>query len=108
MKLTHKLVFHIPEMAMVDGRITPVAIDELLARLAEELQKVGVLSLYTINATGFYKGRSYPEKLVTLFWQSDTEPLQGLFRLWFQKHNDQLQQEAMAYEVDGVLYTENL
>ena len=108
MRLPHKLVFHIPEMAKVNGRITDVPIGRLLSGLADELQQAGVLSFYTINATGFYKGRSYPEQLVTLFRQDDPAPVQDLFRRWFREHNDQLQQEAFAFEVDGVLYTESL
>ncbi len=108
MSLPHKLVFHIPELALVNDTITPVSIDELLAGLADELQQAGVLSFYTINATGFYKGRSYPERLITLFWKDDPAPMQELFRRWFRENNDQLQQEAFAFELDGVLYTESL
>lgn len=108
MKLEHKLVFHIPELALVDGELYGVPVDRLIRVLAEELQGAGVLSFYTISATGFYKGRSYPEKLITVFCQDDPAPLQDLFRRWFRENNDELMQEALAFETDGVLYTESV
>ena len=108
MRLEHKLVFHIPELAAADGKLFSVPADALIKALAEELQRAGVLSFYTISAAGFYNGRSYPEKLITVFCRDDPAPLQDMFRRWFRAHNDELRQEALAFETDGVLYTENL
>ena len=108
MKLLHKLVFHIPELALVDGEPFSIHLDPLLSKLANGLQEAGVLSFYTINATGFYKGRSYPEKLITLFCQDDPAPIIEVYTRWFRENNGELQQEAFAYEADGVLFTESL
>lgn len=57
---------------------------------------------------GYYKSRSYPEYLVTIFCDDDTYGVTDIFREWFRKNNGTLLQDSMAYELDGVLHEEDL
>lgn len=57
---------------------------------------------------GYYKSRSYPEYLVTIFCDDDKYGVTDIFREWFRKNNGTLLQDSMAYELDGVLHEEDL
>lgn len=67
----------------------------------------GADGLYDIDAVGYYRGRSCPEKLITVFSQ-DVERYVEYFRQWFRENNVTLRQEALACEADGVWYIESL
>ena len=108
MKLTHKLVFHIPQKALVHGVALEIPFSALFPNLVTALYDAGVSGFYVVDGVGFYEGRTYPEKLVTVFCEDAPEDVEKAYRDWFRHFNDVLQQEAFAYEVDGVLHIEKL
>ena len=107
MELKHKMVCHIPGMAWCDGSPEILPMDRLIQELANEFEQSGASGFYVMDATGYYKGRSYPEKLVTVFC-NDVQKYAETFANWFRGNNETLQQEAFAYEADGVLHIEML
>lgn len=108
MKLPHKLVFHIPQKALVHGVALEIPFSELFPNLVTALYAAGLSGFYVVDGVGFYKGRTYPEKLVTVFCGDTMEAVESAYQDWFQRFNDVLQQEAFAYEVDGELVIKDL
>ena len=107
MELKHKLVCHIPGMAWCGGSLETLPLDRLLQELANEFEQSGASGLYVMDAAGYYKGRSYPEKLVTVYCD-DAGKYAEAFVNWFRGNNETLKQEALAYEMDGALRIEIL
>ena len=107
MQLQHKLVFHIPEKAWRPYGYVDLKIESHLDQLLDSLKLSGYTSLYIENATGYYNARSYPEKLITIYYSNNIEKLLNIFRDWFLT-NHNFYQEVMAYELDSSMYLEQL
>ena len=103
-KYQHKAVLHIPQQAWVDGELVDLDLTEALEKLSENLEAAGITSYYETQATGHYKGRSYPEMLLTIFGTAETSVAVNVFMLWYGANRDTLRQEAFAYELDGELF----
>lgn len=102
MVLSHKLVFHIPQKKWQDGCLEPIS-DDISVNLIKDLNKAGCDSMYLQKVTGCFKGRSYPELLITLFCLCDTDAkiAEGIFEEWVHQYGEALEQEEWAYEKDG-------
>ena len=101
--IPHKLVFHVPLKAWVDGFMVDIPAHSRMEEFIDDLAGIGITSLYYIeNCVGVYNDRTYPEALITLFCDADHAPTAVvLFEAWAAKNNDDLKQEAYAYEKDG-------
>ena len=100
--IPHKLVFHVPLKAWADGRLIDIPARDRADQLAEDLEGIGVSSFYITTCEGVYSGRKYPEMLITAFCDDDHAPVAAtLFEAWAAQNNDDLRQEAYAYEKDG-------
>lgn len=109
MTLNTKIVLHIPLVAWKDHAITPIDYAAFKHLLLVALEDAGASSLYTVQATGYYKGREYAETLWTIFCEeTDRDRIVEAFRRTFREHNDIMQQEAFAYECNGTLHVEEL
>lgn len=102
--LKRKAVLHIPQMAWENGELVDIDLAGALEELLENLAEAGVTSLYQTQATGYYKGRSYPEMLFTVFGIAETTAAVHIFEAWNKKHKGILKQEAFAYELDERLF----
>lgn len=103
-----KLTFHIPCAAWSNGLIE-INYKAFKQYLLEGLAAIGLTSLYSVQAKGYYKGREYDEILLTVFCkEQDCDAAAEVFRQTFRVHNDLMRQEAFAYECNGVLVVENL
>ena len=108
MNLTEKLVFHIPEKAWCVDHFEDINAEEVVS-LAGALEKAGMNSFYTQKVTGYCNGRSYPQRLITVFCEDgQSAVLAGLFEDWFRTHNVELRQEAFSYEWNGTLCVREL
>jgi hypothetical protein len=94
--LDEKFVFHIPLSRFSGGKLIPIDIADISEELLEELSANGFDSLYITNTRGYYKSRCFDELLITIFTSKDDLPV-SIFVEWFEKHNDVLGQEALAY-----------
>lgn len=95
--LDNKYVFHIPLFKYENGQLTPLEIDDLLDDLLNEFTENGFRSMYMSNVRSCYCGRTYDERLITLFTTQDRSP-EEIFERWFRKNNEILRQEEFAYE----------
>ena len=91
----HKFIFHIPCCKYQNGTLTPAPWQQVVEEFSLALYKY-TDGFYITDAIGCYKGRSYPEKLVTAY--CDAAVVTDFLRI---AHI--LQQEAYAYEMDGEL-----
>lgn len=108
MEYTTKLTLHVPRYAWENGLI-PVAYGAFKERLLNALEAAGATSLYTQEATGYYKGREYGEVLWTVFCEEqDRGSIVEAFRETFKSENTYMKQEAFSYEANGVLTVEEL
>lgn len=100
-ELEHQLVLHIPTRKYVKDRFVEVDGDQFVKTMLEGL---GATSYYVTKALGSYKGRVYPEKLVTIFLKAAAaERVDYWFKHAIVKCHLNLRQEAYAYELDGKL-----
>ena len=106
MELREKLVFHVPEETWCEDHLESIASGHALDDLIGTLKDAGVISLYSQNAMGYYKGRCYHEILFTIFCvdQARAKVVVEIFENWFRTYNGVLKQEAYAYEWNGILY----
>lgn len=104
MILHHRMVLHVPEKRLVDGKLEDVTIGQGSVKfaLAAHLLDAGIDSYYTQEVEGRYKGRKYPEIIATVF-TDDPEAVAEIFTRFFAKYNRDLQQERYAYEKDNEL-----
>ncbi len=108
MEYKTKLVFHIPCATWNNGLI-PVNYNAFKQILLEAFAEIGLTSLYTVSAKGYYKGREYDEILLTVFSSlRGANAAVNAFRKCFKERNNLMKQEALAFERDGVLIVEAL
>ncbi len=106
--LPEKFTVHIPHYRW-NGKPEPIDYQAFIRQLAEGLESLGIDSFYTTPATGYYKGRSYDETLLTLFCTADVaDAVAGVIENLFRTNNHLLQQEAFAFERNGVLWVGEL
>lgn len=100
--LSNKISFHIPGFKYVEGKMLNIYLDDFKAVLYNELQKVGIEAFYAEKAIGYYKGREYPQEIITVFF--DKEDVLGCFVHAVCCMRDSLNQEAYAYELNGTMF----
>ena len=91
----HKLVFHIPCCTYKDGVLQPAPWQQVIDDFAEVLYAY-TDGFFVTDAIGYYKGRSYAEKLLTAY--CDAKVTADFLRI-----ASVLEQEVYAYEIDGRL-----
>lgn len=112
--LDNKYVFHIPLYKYADNKLIKLNIDDIVANLADQLNKEGYESLYITKVKSHYKSRSFDEILITIFISqkrvSDNkqELPDKIFKKWFKQNNHILQQESYAYEHNNSMIIESL
>ena len=97
--LSNKISFHIPGFKYVEGKMLNIYLDDFKAALYDELQKVGIEAFYAEKAMGYYKGREYPQEIITVFFEK--EDVLGCFVRTVYSMRESLKQEAYAYELNG-------
>lgn len=103
--LSNKISFHIPGFKYVEGKMLNIYLDDFKAALYDELQKVGIEAFYAEKAMGYYKGREYPQEIITVFF--DKEDVLGCFVRTVYSMRESLKQEAYAYELNGQMHIYN-
>ena len=101
-KLTNKLSLHVPCCKYADGVIVDIDLSGFKRALNRELQQLGLDAYYTVSAEGCYKGRVYPQEIITVFFNE--EDVLRCFVKAVYEQREQLQQEAYAYELNGEMY----
>jgi hypothetical protein len=101
--LKNKHVLHIPLSRFVNGELEMLDIDDLLEELFRKLEENSIEGFYITRATGFYRFRSYPELLITVY-SNEKGTVEEIFEEWFQTHNKVLCQEAFSYEANDRLH----
>lgn len=101
--LSNKISFHIPGLKYIEGKMLNIYLDDFKAVLNKELEKVGIEAFYAEKAVGYYKGREYPQEIITVFF--DKEDVLRCFVRTVYEMRDSLKQEAYAYELNGVMHT---
>lgn len=101
-KLVNKISFHIPGFKYVDGKMLNIYIDDFKEALAKELACISVEAFFSEKAIGYYKGREYPQEIITVFYND--EDVLGCFIKVVFKMREALRQEAFAYELNGTMY----
>ena len=100
--LINRISFHIPGFKYIEGKMLNIYLDDFKAVLNKELEKVGVEAFYAEKAVGYYKGREYPQEIISVFF--DKEDVLGCFARTVYSMRDSLNQEAYAYELNGKMY----
>lgn len=108
MIFNNKIILHIPEQAWINDKLQDIPIRKLIDILTVRLQDAGFHSFYITRVKSFYKGRSYPEKLITLYCADEYEKVIDIFSDWFIENNNLLRQEAFAYEYNNSLCIKEL
>lgn len=94
----HKLVFHIPCYMYKDGALQPAPWQQVIDDFAKVLYE-HTDGFFVTDAIGYYKGRTYAEKLLTAYCDAKVAAdFLHIARI--------LEQEAYAYEIDGRLIIE--
>ena len=99
----NKHILHIPLSRFVNGELEMLDIDDLLEELFRKLEEKDIEGFYITRATGFYRSRSYPELLLTVY-SNRTNIVEAIFEEWFRAHNGVLCQEAFSYEANDRLH----
>ena len=104
-----KLVLHIPHYAWENEQLVKIDYASFKEYLYEQLKEIGLISWYSADARGYYKGREYDEELLTVFCD---EPMRDtiieVFERTYFDLRDLMRQEAFAYECDGTLHVTDL
>ena len=100
--LINRISFHIPGFKYIEGKMLNIYLDDFKAALNKELEKVGIEAFYVVKAVGYYKGREYPQEIITVFF--DKEDVLGCFARTVYSMRDSLKQEAYAYELNGKMH----
>lgn len=103
-KPCHKAVLHIPLQAFQDGTLADIDISKEIDDLIARLESIGITGLYEIQDTGHYKGRAYPETLLTAYGNDNLLQVPDIFKRWASENKAKLAQEEYAYELDGELF----
>ena len=107
MILDCKYVLHIPLSRWENGSLIPLDVDEQLNELINDLEVHGFDSFYVTKVESYYKSRNFDELLLIIFASSEG-CVEEIFRDWFLKNNDVLDQEAFAYELGNKMIIETL
>ena len=109
MELRNRLAFHIPEKSWRENHLEDIDVDAEMSDLLRGLENAGASSFYVQKVTGYYKGRQYPERILVIFcdYESEAYALADVFENWFLSHNGALRQEAFSYERNGTLVVKN-
>lgn len=94
--LTNKISFHIPGFKYIEGKMLNIYLDDFKAALNKEFGKIGIEAFYAEKAIGYYKGREYPQEIITVFFDNFARTVYSM--------RDSLSQEAYAYESNGTMY----
>ena len=94
-----KVVLHIPLSRYENGELVSLEIGEIIDELVVDM---GIESCYATEVKSYYKGRIYPELLITVFG-SQSESIIDTFRKWIVKHSETLGQESYAIELQNRL-----
>lgn len=103
--LCEKLVLHLPRVFWDGEALLPAEYGPAEAELLAAMEAEG-LGGYVTEAEGHYGGRTYPERLLTIFCADAAQAVRmiGTFRAAAAKHQAELRQEAYAYELGGELH----
>lgn len=99
LEFAEKIVLHIPLSKYKNNQLIELDIESLLDELIGDLK---VKSFYRTNVESYYKKRSYPELLITIF-TNDSAEITEEFKKWIEKNRDILEQESYAIEVNDKL-----
>lgn len=100
-----KLVLHIPHYAWENEQLVEIDHARFKEYLYEQLTGMGLISWYSTDARGYYKGREFAEELLTIFCdESVKDEVTEVFCRTYFALREVMRQEAFAYECDGVLY----
>lgn len=114
MTLDTRIVLHIPQKAYIDGVLVDIPAAELTKKLidricAAELEPDYFPGCYMTEIDSFYKGREYPERLITVFVPSGkADIILDIFSSWFLENNAVLRQESMAAELNNKMIITSL
>lgn len=102
--MNHKLTFHIPHVAFENNQYTNIPYEDFEITFGEKLTAIGIEGYNIISATGFYKGRKYPQDLLSVFCTFEQQKdVISAFKNTLTNYHHKMKQEAYAYEHDGVL-----
>ncbi len=108
MEYSEKLTLHIPHYRW-DGKLIPIDYSSFTEKIVSRLSEIGIEGCYSIVATGYYKGKSYSEDLLTVYCTKDqVEGVVNIFNRAYKKANDIMQQECFAYEHNDKMYVVSL
>jgi len=101
---SNKLVLHIPDAAWIDNKLENIDSEIFLETICKKLMGIDVNSWYVTSVTGYYKGRKFDEKLLTVFCGTTVEyAIIDIFEETYKELNDVMHQESFAYELNGIL-----
>lgn len=102
--MNHKLTFHIPHVAFENNQYTSIPYEDFEISFGEKLTEIGIEGYHIIFATGFYRGRKYPQDLLSVFCTFEQQKeVVTAFKNTVENHHNKMKQEVYAYEHDGVL-----
>ncbi len=108
MEYSEKLTLHIPHFRW-DGSLIPVDYLSFMRDVVSRLEGAGIEGCYAVTATGYYKGRSYEEDLLSVCCareQADT--VVSIFTQAYVAGNTVMRQESFAYEQGGRMFVVSL
>ena len=102
--MNHKLTFHIPHVAFENNQYTTIPYEDFEITFGEKLKEIGIEGYHIISAIGFYKGRKYSQDLLSIFCTFEQQKyVIEAFKTLIVNYHQEMNQEAYAYEHDGVL-----
>lgn len=96
-----KFTLHIPCKKYVGGHLVDNGYKKCINAMAQKLADIGVYGWYMLDAQGYYKSRTYDEKLMVVFCSGDE--VADAFRQTCRELDKELGQEVYAYEKDNEL-----
>ena len=100
-----KLVLHIPHYAWENDQLVKIDYTYFKEYLYKQFEEIGLMSWYSTDARGYYKGREFAEELLTVFCHKEIRDVViDVFRRTYFELRAVMRQEAFAYECSGVLY----
>lgn len=66
-----KFILHIPCKKYVDGQLVDNGYEKFIDAMRMNLAFIGAYGQYIVDAKGYYKGRTYDEKLMVVFRSGD-------------------------------------
>ena len=104
-KLNDKYVFHLPLYKFVNDELITIDFN-IISDLMDSFSENGYENAYVMKVKGYYKSRAFDELLITIFTSSEVNNLKpdSIFKEWFIKNNNILEQDAFAYEFNGEMF----